>query len=978
VTRAATGQVEDSWRARPVLSAIIRLIAFVVPLALSTGFAVAASVSLPAPSSRAAQIAGWIITAFASTGVLMLADHAARRLLPLAALMNLSIVFPDQAPSRYQIARRAAGVRNLQARLERARRLGEEDEPVRAAALILELVTALQRHDRRTRGHSERVHLFTEMLARELDLPEEDRDKLRWAALVHDVGKLAVPEQVLNKPGRPDEEEWEKLRQHPVEGARLCAALRPWMGEWWLAIEQHHEHYDGAGYPRGLAGKDISLGARIISVADSFEVMTAARSYKHAGSAAAGREELARYAGTQFDPDIVRAFLTISLGRMRLALGPLAWFAQFPMVEGVIRAGGLVRLVGGMVATASTAVIVGAPTLATEAPASSSAAAAPAREAAATDVPSDRSPLFAVPPYTPASDVAGAPTETGMSSGIETLDTTATLPTAPAPAAPPGPVQPGGGAAPPPAAPPAPSAPIDATPPADPPSPPPGAPTPAPSPAPTSAPSPTPTPAPGPSPTPTPTPAPAPPPALSAPTAVTDAATTEEDSPVVVDVLANDTDIDGDTLAVTTATDGARGTTTVTGNTVTYDPDPDTNGVDTFAYVIDDGTGRTATASVIVTVVPVNDQPTTTDDTATTAEDTATSIDVLANDTDPDTGDTLSIDSYDGTGVTHGILTDDGGDQFTYTPDADWSGTETFTYTVRDESGTTATATATITVTPVNDPPVAFDDAYVMQANTTLTVPGPGVLANDGDPDDDTITVTSHTQPIDLLGDVTVSPDGSVTYTSPVLGVAITRSFTYTVSDGAGGSDTATVTIDIQPAPVTTSTFYLGTSGSDANTYALTTTPPPPGNPEPDHDGDGKDGLTIKNSNRALDDPDPSRYQHWTHTFAADTAYEGQVRLGLWSTVEDFDDKGDGHYQVHLQDCAADGTDCDLLLDSDHHIGKWNNDVESWVFKDLSLGSIDHTFAAGRMLRVRLMFDHNPMWVAMSGGRDTRLILPEP
>lgn len=122
MARAASGELEDRWRARPVFSAIIRTIAFVVPVALSTGFAMAASATLPPPSSRAVQIAGWVITALASTGVLMLADHAARRLLPLAALMNLSIVFPDQAPSRYKVARRAAGVRNLQARLERARR----------------------------------------------------------------------------------------------------------------------------------------------------------------------------------------------------------------------------------------------------------------------------------------------------------------------------------------------------------------------------------------------------------------------------------------------------------------------------------------------------------------------------------------------------------------------------------------------------------------------------------------------------------------------------------------------------------------------------------------------------------------------------------------------------------------------------------------------------------------------------------------
>lgn len=88
-----------------------------------------------------------------------------------------------------------------------------------------------------------------------------------------------------------------------------------------------------------------------------------------------------------------------------------------------------------------------------------------------------------------------------------------------------------------------------------------------------------------------------------------------------------------------------------------------------------------------------------------------------------------------------------------------------------------------------------------MQPNTTLTVPAPGVLANDGDSDDDTLTVMDNTQPVDLLGDVTVNPDGSLTYTSPALGIALTRTFTYTVSDGVGGTDTATVTIDIQPAP---------------------------------------------------------------------------------------------------------------------------------------------------------------------------------
>lgn len=85
-----------------------------------------------------------------------------------------------------------------------------------------------------------------------------------------------------------------------------------------------------------------------------------------------------------------------------------------------------------------------------------------------------------------------------------------------------------------------------------------------------------------------------------------------------------------------------------------------------------------------------------------------------------------------------------------------------------------------------------------------------------------------------------------------------------------------------------------------------------------------------------------------------------------------------GHYQVYLHDCAADGTGCVLALASDNHVDRWNGGIADWVFKDISLGTIDHTFAAGRMLRVRLMFDHNPMWVALSQHRPTRIVFDVP
>ncbi len=1059
MTKAATSHVEDRWNARPVLAAIVRGVAFLVPIAMSTAFAMIVTAALPSPSSRATQITMWLVVAVASTGVLIVTDVAARRILPLAALLNLSIVFPDEAPSRYKIARRAGGVRSLEARLEQARRLGVTDEPSRAAGLILELVTALQRHDRKTRGHSERVHLFTEMLAQELKLPDGDRDRLRWAALVHDVGKLTVAEDVLNKPAKPDPDEWEQLRRHPNEGAKLCEALRAWMGDWWLAIEQHHEHYDGNGYPRGLAGSQISLGARIVSVADAFEVMTAARSYKHAQTAAAGREELSRCAGTQFDPAIVRAFLNISLGRLRLALGPLAWLAQFPALESVIRAGGLLRLAGGLLTAGTLAVLIGAPTHATPTPAASAGetvadladhATPPAREPrvfVTTDEPVLSVPIL-IPqadPFTPASDLP---------------DTAAPEPNP----TPPAPVWP---------------TPANPVPPFEPPEGPPVPQPPAETPQPPDEPTPQPTDGPTPS-DPVATPPPAPP--QTPPTAVADATTMAEDTVATIDVLANDTDADGDALAVTSVTAGGAGATVLNGDdTIDYTPDPEANGIDSFTYDVTDGAATvTATVTVTVTAVndapsftpgadqsiaedagpqtvtnwatamtpgpaneasqttsfnvvaddpalfvagpavdpatgdltytpaddangtstitvvlrdnggtadggvdasapatfdvvisPVNDPPTAFDDTAATQEDTAVVIDVLANDTDVD-GDVLSVASYDAAGITDGALVDLGGGSFRFTPDPDFFGTQTFDYVAADPSGATASATATITVVPQPDDPIAADDSYSVAVLAVLTIPAPGVLANDNDPDDDPLTITANTDP--ALGLLTLNPDGSFTYIGVVLG---DQTFTYTVSDGTGRSDTATVTISVQAAPVTTSTFYLGTSGSDPDNYALEDAAPPAGDPEPDHDSDGNPGLHINNSSGNEDDTDPTKYQHWTRTYSAPTTYSGEVRLALWSTPENFDDSDDGHYHIYLHDCASDGTDCNLLLETDSHIDDWNGGVADWTFRELSLGSIDHTFAVGRMLRVRLMFGHNAMWVAMSQDRPTRIILSD-
>jgi putative nucleotidyltransferase with HDIG domain len=289
-------------------------------------------------------------------------------MLPLAALLSLTMIFPDRAPSRFAMARRVGSLRNLEERLRHARKHGVEDDPARAAETILTLVAALNLHDRKTRGHSERVRALTDMLAQELRLNREDRDRLRWAALLHDIGKLEVEARVLNKPGKPTPDEWDSLKRHPEEGARIAGPLLPWLGEWGMAIEQHHERFDGGGYPRGLGGSGLSLAGRMLTVTDSFETMTAARSYKKPMSVVHARRELARCAGGQFDPVIVRAFLNISLGRLMWQVGPASWLAQLPFVgvRGVtgpmaaatkFAAGALARAVFGLAAIGATGLL---------------------------------------------------------------------------------------------------------------------------------------------------------------------------------------------------------------------------------------------------------------------------------------------------------------------------------------------------------------------------------------------------------------------------------------------------------------------------------------------------------------------------------------------------------------------------------------------------------------------------------------------
>ena len=139
--------------------------------------------------------------------------------------------------------------------------------------------------------------------------------------------------------------------------------MRPWLGEWVDAVGYHHERWDGTGYPRGLAGDEIPRAGRIVAIADVYDVITSSRSYKESASVADARAELVRSSGTQFDPRYVRAFLDISLGKMRLVVGPLSWLAHAPLLARIPLTPSIGAALGGVAAVvATTATVMAGPT----------------------------------------------------------------------------------------------------------------------------------------------------------------------------------------------------------------------------------------------------------------------------------------------------------------------------------------------------------------------------------------------------------------------------------------------------------------------------------------------------------------------------------------------------------------------------------------------------------------------------------------
>ncbi|HZI91650.1 MAG TPA: diguanylate cyclase [Thermoleophilaceae bacterium] len=217
------------------------------------------------------------------------------------------------------------------AALDRARALGgsrielhepetgvPEPEPQRDA--ITALAMALLERDRYTGEHSDAVVQLAASVCGQLGLGPEEIEAVRTAALLHDIGKVAIPDQILHKPGKLDAEEWTTMREHPVIGERILRTI-PGLGGVARIVRHEHERWDGRGYPDGIAGTDIPIGSRVILACDAYQAMTSDRPYRPAMGHAEAVSELVRNGGSQFDPDVTEQLIGCLYGQLQLVGG---------------------------------------------------------------------------------------------------------------------------------------------------------------------------------------------------------------------------------------------------------------------------------------------------------------------------------------------------------------------------------------------------------------------------------------------------------------------------------------------------------------------------------------------------------------------------------------------------------------------------------------------------------------------------------
>jgi len=239
-----------------------------------------------------------------------------------------------QACAQYRMAEEsrslAQHVERRTVELRETNRKLDREVHVRTGALLLGLVNALDLRDTETHGHSRRVALYARLLGEQLGLAGKELVEVERGALLHDIGKIGVSDRILRKPGKLGDDEWAEMRKHAQYGFEMLQGI-DFLERARVVVRSHHERFDGKGYPDGMLGPDIALGARIFAVIDTYDAMTSDRPYRKALATPVARTEIHQCRGSQLDPHCVEAFLDIaqqSLDEVRaqVALSPRATF----------------------------------------------------------------------------------------------------------------------------------------------------------------------------------------------------------------------------------------------------------------------------------------------------------------------------------------------------------------------------------------------------------------------------------------------------------------------------------------------------------------------------------------------------------------------------------------------------------------------------------------------------------------------------
>jgi putative nucleotidyltransferase with HDIG domain len=332
----------------------VRLVRY-LPLAALTTFVVVISpallVALLAPRGGLLQAA----LAAAAAVAISIAFNSAAAAVWKRGRTSRDIVFADLMLwgwlRRYRTERHLSRLRDL---VESSSAGGS---PV-AVQLLIDLAIRLERRDPYTSGHSQRVARYAARTARAMGLSPAEIAAIRTAGLVHDVGKLYTRREVLNNPGRLSDAEFDEIKRHPGDGADMLAGVED--REITAIVRHHHERLDGRGYPDGLAGAAIPLGARIIAVADTFDALTSSRAYRRAATQQKAIEILSEGAGSQLDGVAVAAFLRSYSSRRSVLWGAVAVEAPWSLLSGLQAASSSVGVTAGVASLLPALGVVGA------------------------------------------------------------------------------------------------------------------------------------------------------------------------------------------------------------------------------------------------------------------------------------------------------------------------------------------------------------------------------------------------------------------------------------------------------------------------------------------------------------------------------------------------------------------------------------------------------------------------------------------